>query len=77
MGEVYYMNQNDISDIGTNIEIIMDFLNSISKYNLPNRVKKLLMRSNNNINKMYLEMGLYNENPDEYRQEINNFKSNA
>lgn len=65
------MNQNDISEIGTEIEIALDFIYKIKQYHLPNRVKKLLKRANTNMNNVYKEMSLYNQNPDDYKQELN------
>lgn len=66
------MNQDDISEIGTEIEIVLDFIYKLKQYdNLPNRVNKLFKRVNVNMNNIYKEMSLYNTNPDDYKQELN------
>jgi hypothetical protein len=70
------MNQQEITEIGTELEIIMDFIERFSEYNLPNRCNKLIKRANNNINKMYQEMSLYNNDKNLYKQEIKIIKRN-
>lgn len=70
MGEIPDMNQEEISEIGTEIEIILDFIDGLKKYKLPNRVNKLLKRANTNMNNIYTEMSLYNDNSDDYKQEL-------
>lgn len=71
MGKVYNMTQDEVRDIGTDIEIILDFLNGLKEYRLPNRVSKLLKRANTNMNNIYKEMSLYNTDEDLYKQPLN------
>lgn len=68
MGEIFDMNQEEISEIGTEIENIRLYW-WIKKYKLPNRVNKYL-KELILIWTIFIQKWVYNENIDDYKQEL-------